>query len=195
MMNIYTRAQHSAVHVYDRNKPGGGFMFAIPVNDIPYRLNNGEWDGAQGVAFALVNAWEKAAHNPDGSHIVYRWLVAGAWVVEAKRQNGGSHVPLFSTPPDSKGICHSLHVPPKLARSVLENCIENTAVQVAGAKRKGLNSATSVYLRMLDRSQRTPRLSAFGLRQLTGLFTVLAMVMGGTYAAFTDITEDDDDLI
>lgn len=197
MMSIHIMKQGGMLYLSDRDKPGDGFMFAVPVNDIPYRLNNGEWDGAQVVAFSLINAWDDADHRPDNGHLVYRWIVANEWVLSLTRWNGR---PVYETQPDENGLYHTLHVPPKFARHVLENCIEQQTIQVAG-KGKGRNNAISCYLRMLDYSQSPLRLSAFGLRQLTGLFTVLAETMGHARVlppgdeGFTDITEDDDDLI
>lgn len=196
-MNIYTRTEYNAVHVYDRDQPGNGFVFSIPVNDIPYRLNNGEWDGAQSVAFALINAWDDAAHRPGDGHMIYRWIVANEWVLSLTRQN---HRPVYDTQPSGEhGLYHTLHVPPKFARHVLENCIEQQMIQVEG-KGKGRNKAISCYLRMLDYSKSPLRLSGFGRRQLNGLFFVLAETMGQARVLppdddyFTDITEDDDDL-
>ncbi|EJZ6320249.1 hypothetical protein OII99_002783 [Salmonella enterica] len=177
-MNIYTRTEYNAVHVYDRDQPGNGFVFSIPVNDIPYRLNNGEWDGAQVVAFALINAW----------------------VLSLIRR---SRKPVYETQPDENGLYHTLHVPPKFARHVLENCIEQQMIQVEG-KGKGCNKAISCYLQMLDysKSPKSPlHLSGFGRRQLTGVFSVLAETMGQAHVLppddddLTDITEGADDLI
>uniref|UniRef100_UPI003A90C377 hypothetical protein n=1 Tax=Salmonella enterica TaxID=28901 RepID=UPI003A90C377 len=195
-MSIHTLTQHSAVHVYDRNQPGNGFMFAIPVNDIPYRLNNGEWDGEQSVAFALINAWDDADHRPGDGHMIYRWMVANECVLSLIRLNGR---PVYETQPDENGLYHTLHVPPKFARHVLENFIEQQMIQVAG-KGKGRNKAISCYLRMLDYSKSPLRLSGFGLRQLARVFKVLAETMGQARilppdddrADFTDITEGDD---
>lgn len=199
-MNIYTRTEYNAVHVYDRDQPGNGFVFSIPVNDIPYRLNNGEWDGAQVVAFALINAWDDAAHRPGDGHMIYRWIVANAWVLSLIRR---SRKPVYETQPDENGLYHTLHVPPKFARHVLENCIEQQMIQVEG-KGKGCNKAISCYLQMLDysKSPKSPlHLSGFGRRQLTGVFSVLAETMGQAHVLppddddLTDITEGADDLI
>ncbi|ENI4203438.1 hypothetical protein ABXZ21_000640 [Salmonella enterica] len=192
----HATTENGIVTLYDTNGQGDiTGRFSVPVDDIPARLDKGEWDDDQTTAFCLIEAWMEIPLNVD-SRLVHRWLVASTWIAERCEafeafECTSDETHYFSTEDDADGFHYEVYLTPESARRTLAESVEIPLAEKYGDE-EGNRRAIAFYQRMLKFTNSPLSLSDSGLQYLTGLYTAAARESGECWQT---LQEGDDDFI
>lgn len=161
MRNYKTTPVNNTVSVYQQDENGSKeFIFSLPANEIPSRLDAGEWDTDSYIALLLLTELTRSTVTLTDIRVA-RWLVAHCWITEQAERNGS---PVFDA--DNLPIAFPLYK--TTTRLALANNVEGALVERFGYE-QGLANALCFYQRMLDAEQGALALSAFGRDVLTAM--------------------------
>ncbi|ERK08602.1 hypothetical protein L581_0708 [Serratia fonticola AU-AP2C] len=132
---------------------------SFPLAEIPRRVDAGEFDEMPGVDADLVDCWlEETPHKTieDGDMLlVWRWLVAAAFIREQRERNGTIPV---EWRPGEWAVCAmycgkygSMNLHPAAERLAMANNIEGALIERYGTE-LGTKNAIEFYMGMRDES-------------------------------------------
>uniref|UniRef100_A8GIN8 Uncharacterized protein n=1 Tax=Serratia proteamaculans (strain 568) TaxID=399741 RepID=A8GIN8_SERP5 len=159
----YAEAIHDGVKIYQKYSDNRYHeQEVIPFADVLIRADDGEWDDNRSLALRLLAEWGGIPenHSPHNLVVLYRWLVADAYIADLVAINGIE---------EFHGQNGGMVTNRKIERLAIANNIEGTGIERYGIE-EGAKLIVKFYQQMLEISNgNIVGISAFGRDTLNEL--------------------------
>lgn len=139
----YAEATPDGVKVYQKYSDNKYHeQEVIPFADVLTRADDGEWDDNRSLALRLLTEWPGIPENHSTHNLVmlYRWLVADAYVADLVALNGAE---------EFHGQHGGMVTSRKIERLAIANNIEGAAIERYGIE-EGARLTVQFYQKMLE---------------------------------------------